>query len=670
VGAEAAGAEAEAAEGEAEARSLRRHPSSWQVLQPGTTVANYRIERVLGRGGMGVVYEATQMGLGRTVALKIISPELSDDPSFRARFQREGRIQAQLDHPHIITVYEAAESEHGLFIAMRFVQGPTLKELITPRELDPARALRIHRPAAAALDAAHARGLVHRDVKPQNILVGAGDHPFLADFGLTKASEDTHITESGQFIGTLDYISPEQIEGRRTTASSDIYSFGAVLYECLTGRVPYIMGSKAALLFAHISSPPPRVSAKRPELPAAFDAVIATAMAKNAAQRHATATEMVAAAEAIAVGRRESMMRPPPPLDPSEVDTEPTVHSLEGEALADADTRARWRADETPPTRAERPSLTERFPLRGRTAATAGAVALLLVVGAAALGSTAAPEAEKLAGLASPSGAAELSRPESWTPVDEPGATAEMLTLEDAAAVRGERAGEQLLVGTVTPTVPTFLPDALLDRLDGRRPNAQVVRLGDLDAYRYRDLRPRGLDGRLTAFAVPTADGASLVACTVPASGGGSFLETCERSAATLRLPGKDPIRLSTSRAYAGTLRTTMHELNSARASGLERLRAADGARGRARAADTIGDAYSRARRALSEATPGPGAQLANSRLVSRLQRSAAEWRALAAAARGGNRTAYNRARDDIARAESSFRGELAGLRALGFAVR
>jgi serine/threonine-protein kinase len=209
------------------------------VLAIGTRVAGYEIEGILGHGGMGVVYEARQLSLGRTVALKILAGTLGMDPSFKERFRHEGRIQAALDHPHIVTIFEAGEWEDSLFIAMRLVRGPNLKEMIIARELEGGRTLRILHPIAEALDSAHEAGLIHRDIKPQNILVGSRDQAYLADFGLTKGVNEAGLTQTGQFVGTIDYISPEQIRGEQATGACDIYALAAVLYECLTGTVPY-----------------------------------------------------------------------------------------------------------------------------------------------------------------------------------------------------------------------------------------------------------------------------------------------------------------------------------------------------------------------------------------------------------------------------------------------
>jgi serine/threonine-protein kinase len=245
---------------------------------------------------MGAVYQATQLSLNRVVALKLLAPNLGDDPGFRARFEREGQVQAGLDHDHIVAVYEAGQSEYGLFLAMRLIPGPTLKHLILDGLLDPRRSVRILAQVANALDAAHREGLIHRDIKPQNILIGERDHAYLADFGLIKAPDEARLTGTGQFIGTIDYVAPEQIQGDPATAASDIYSLTGVLYECLTGEVPYPKPSEAATLHAHVMQPPPVLSERRPDLPPALDGVIAQGMAKDPWSRPSLAAELIQAA--------------------------------------------------------------------------------------------------------------------------------------------------------------------------------------------------------------------------------------------------------------------------------------------------------------------------------------------------------------------------------------
>jgi serine/threonine protein kinase len=266
------------------------------LLQEGTIVSGYRVDRTLGEGGMGAVYQATQLSLNRVVALKLLAPNLGDDPGFRARFEREGQVQAGLDHEHIVAVYEAGQSEYGLFLAMRLIPGPTLKHLILDGLLDPRRSVRLLAQVANALDAAHRAGLIHRDIKPQNILIGERDHAYLADFGLIKAPDEARLTGTGQFIGTIDYVAPEQIQGDPATPASDIYSLTGVLYECLTGEVPYPKPSEAATLHAHVMQPPPVLTERRPDLPPALDAVIAQGMAKDPWSRPSLAAELIQAA--------------------------------------------------------------------------------------------------------------------------------------------------------------------------------------------------------------------------------------------------------------------------------------------------------------------------------------------------------------------------------------
>jgi serine/threonine protein kinase len=279
------------------------------LLETGTILAGYRIDGVLGDGGMGTVYRATQLSLKRPVALKVLAYELGNDPGFRARFEREGEVQAGLDHDHIVSIYEAGDTEYGMFIAMRLVQGPTLKDLIFSGELDPRRTLRL-------LDVAHDGGLIHRDVKPQNILIGQGDHAYLADFGLIKAVDDHGpLTGTGQFIGTIDYVAPEQIQGDPATATSDCYALTGVMFECLTGQVPFLRPNEAATLHAHVLQPPPKISELRPDLPAELDDVIAHGMAKDPVARPATAVELIMEAQR-ALGswspHKDSQVRPAP----------------------------------------------------------------------------------------------------------------------------------------------------------------------------------------------------------------------------------------------------------------------------------------------------------------------------------------------------------------------
>jgi streptogramin lyase len=269
----------------------------------GTELAGYRIEAILGRGGMSVVYLAQHGRLQRKVALKILSPELSQDEAFRERFVRESRLAASLEHPNIVPIYDADETDGVLYIAMRYVQGTDLRGLLRQRgRLDPRETVFILGQVASALDAAHARDLVHRDVKPANILIsfgsqpGSPEHVYLSDFGLTRrTSSESALTEAGQFVGTLDYAAPEQFEGKQVDGRADIYSLGCVLFECLAGEPPFKRDQDVAVMYAHMSGDIPRLSERRPELPPALDGVIEKALAKRPEDRYVTAGAAIGA---------------------------------------------------------------------------------------------------------------------------------------------------------------------------------------------------------------------------------------------------------------------------------------------------------------------------------------------------------------------------------------
>jgi predicted Ser/Thr protein kinase len=259
-------------------------------LAPGTQFGVYRVESVAGQGGMGVVYKATQLGLDRLVALKVITPVFAEDDEFRARFQREAKLAASIEHPNVIPVYEAGEHDGVLFLAMRFVDGTDLKTLLTREgRLEPIRAARFVAQIANALDAAHAAGLVHRDVKPANALLASQDHVYLTDFGLTKrAASGSAMTKTGQMVGTVDYVAPEQVEGGSVDAR---------------GHVPFDKPTEMAKLFAHVHEDPPRPSDVVPGLPGAIDDVIWRGMAKEPSKRYLSAGDLGRAALAAAEQR-------------------------------------------------------------------------------------------------------------------------------------------------------------------------------------------------------------------------------------------------------------------------------------------------------------------------------------------------------------------------------
>ena len=271
-------------------------------LESGTKVGSYRVERLIGRGGMGEVYLATDERLGRAVALKLLTTDLAADPEARQRFVEEARAAASLDHPHVVPVYEAGEDDGRAFVAMRFVDGSDLDAIIRLRgPLDPAVAVGLLSGVAAALDAAHARGLVHRDVKPANILVAEGSdpaHAYLGDFGLAKMlAGGAGRTQTGVIVGSVDYLAPEGIEGRPVDGRADVYSLACVIYTCLTARRPYVRDTEVGVLWAHVGAAPPRLSDSHPGL-GHLDAVLGRALSKSPDDRYPSAGALIVALQA------------------------------------------------------------------------------------------------------------------------------------------------------------------------------------------------------------------------------------------------------------------------------------------------------------------------------------------------------------------------------------
>jgi serine/threonine-protein kinase len=299
-------------------------PQAAAVFRPGSTVGGYLLEEQIGQGGMAVVFRALDERLKRTVALKILAPALAGDEAFRQRFIRESRTAASVDDPHIIPVYEAGDKDGVLFIAMRYVGGGDVRTLINRESpLDPSRVAAIVSPAASALDAAHAAGLVHRDVKPANMLLdvrpGRPDHVYLSDFGLSKtALGSTGLTHAGQVLGTVDYAAPEQLSGKQVDGRADQYALGCAAFEMLTGEPPFTRDQPLAVIYAHLSEPPPTISGQRPGLPAALDDVFKRVLAKDPQERYPTCTDFARALRE-ASGQAPYDPAPSPPRPATEV---------------------------------------------------------------------------------------------------------------------------------------------------------------------------------------------------------------------------------------------------------------------------------------------------------------------------------------------------------------
>ena len=272
-------------------------------LAVGTVFAGHRIDGIAGRGGMGVVYLATDLTLDRQVALKLIAGSVASDDEFRARFERECRVAASIDHPHVVPIYHAGQEGQRLYVTMRYITGTDLRALLAEGgRLEPGRAVALVAQVADALDEAHRRGLVHRDVKPGNILIGehaTGERAYLTDFGVTKQrAGGADLTRTGMAVGTADYMAPEQARGGDVDGRADVYSLGCVLFRALTGEVVFDRDSDLDKLWAHVHDPPPALLDVRPELPAALGVAVARALAKEPGERPETAGELAREARA------------------------------------------------------------------------------------------------------------------------------------------------------------------------------------------------------------------------------------------------------------------------------------------------------------------------------------------------------------------------------------
>ncbi|MDA0182217.1 protein kinase [Solirubrobacter phytolaccae] len=725
------------------------------MLAPGDAVAGYRIDSVLGRGGMGIVYTATQLSLNRTVALKFLADVLGSDADFRERFRREGLIQAALDHPNIVPVYEAGEVDEGLFLAMRLVRGSNLKELIVGGRLGVARTLRVLGPIADALDAAHEAGLTHRDIKPQNILVGARDHAYLADFGLTKEAGATGVTKTGQFVGTFDYVAPELISGEIGGRESDQYALAAVLYECLTGEVPYVRLTDAALLFAHVGDPIPSVTERRDDLPQAIDAVIARGLAKTPGERFETASEMIAAAatalEGIADDTRGPFGAPMPtdarrspttvrgttratqatPASPlravaSAVATPPPADvapetQVAARALAPAtpavpresvpETRVSRREDaaETPvrdaagetrvgaraaaaavpetrvgerevvpetrvsrrdaaaapasPDRAVATTASSRDSSRPATRRRPLAVVVALVVVGAAVGAFLAGRSgsgEPVAAAAPVTvagGGVQLTAPTGWARTSAP--VIPGLDFQAPVAVGAKEAWA--VAGTLSEVSgPQLLPAAFLDGL-GTAPAADDrVKLGELQAVRYRDLRPNGFDKPLTVYVVPLETGAAAVACFATRA-------ACDQTAASLQLDGLNALPVGPSSAFAQDVDALASDLEAARFNSAKALNRARTRTAQADALSSLAEDYREA--AATELAAGPADTALASALSAKISAAADAYGDAAQAARSGRERAYAQARGAARKAESAVAGAFSRLEDAGYRV-
>ncbi len=642
------------------------------MLATGTTIGGYRIERLLGSGGMGSVYLATQESLNRPVALKLLSPHLTADETFRARFRREGEVQAALDHPHIVPVYEAGATEDGLFLAMRYVRGSTLKDLVLGGELDPARTLRLLTPVAGALDAANAAGLIHRDVKPQNILVDQTDWPYLADFGLTRGNAGGP-TRTGQLVGTFAYIAPEQVQGHKASARSDQYALAAVLFECLAGDVPHNHESDAALLYAKVHEEPPRLSQRIADLPAGFDEILARGMSRDPAERYPDATALLAAATE-ALDRAAAPLPPPlpvavavapprapaPPPTPLPAPPPPAPGAGQDTVLVDAPVVAKppKLAKPPKPPKPAKPPRPPRDPLAAAppwalpAAACAAAVIGFVLAGALSGDGAAQPRraaAGELGTIAVPAQLRSARGPAG-------------LGLQSLRAFAGGSgaARRTLAVGSGPPAGPNLLPAGAL--ADAARKGAApvVVRVGDARGLRFGGLTVLGLPGRTQVLTIPTSGGVLVAACAARAAQDA----TCAGALGSLApRAGVKTAAVGVPAGYAQGVGGLLTTYESARASATRALRGAGRSATQARAARGLRDGAAALATGLRGLDPPPGAKPAQDDLLAAAGRLRAAAGRLATAASGRAPSRYTTAAAATESAARAVRRAVARLR-------
>jgi hypothetical protein len=633
----------------------------------GSELAGYRIEAPLGRGGMGIVYRAEHVRLGRKVALKLLAPELAENQGFRARFEHESRLAAVLDHPNIVPLFEAGEADGLLFISMRYVDGTDLRELVVrDGRLDPERALAIAAQVASALDAAHARGLVHRDVKPGNILIASDtapdrpEHCYLTDFGLTKdTSSPVELTATGTFVGTIDYIAPEQIEGATPDGRGDQYALACVLFECLTGHPPFPRDEEISVMWAHLQDEPPTVTAERPDLPAGIDAVIARALAKDPAKRYETCTAMVAAARAAllpdavvapaAVTRAHGAPAVPPAgatrVNRADAAPPPAAPPL---AAPTGGPRAPAPPPPTQPSSPARPAA-RRAPFL--------VLAAVLVVAAAVAGVLAGKGGGDKAPAVTGKVVANADLALTYNPPLAPGGSGDVvpgLTLANPVVLR---AGDgRIAAGRIAHPGPGFLPAGVTAAA------TDAVWLGQTPALRHTGVAA-GHGATATVFVVPTDRSPQAIVCA------GVSTSACESVVATVHLRSATAVDVQPNRAYAADLAKLLRD--QGRRESADRRALARAATGRAQAAVAASAARAQAAFAQQASRFRPDmARAANDGLAGALTDISRGYARLAGAARAQDAGRYRAAGAALRRAHVDLAHTITALKLLAYRVQ
>jgi hypothetical protein len=630
------------------------------ILRPGDVLGGYQIDDVLGIGGMAVVYRATQVALQRPIALKVVNAALSRDEVFRERFRREGQHVASLDHPHIVPVYVAGEIEGTLFMAMRLVEGGTLADRLAEGPMEVDQALAILVPIASALGAAHDAGLVHRDVKPHNVLITPSGHPYLTDFGVARGPETRALTRTGAFVGSIDYSAPEQIRGESPTPAADFYALSGLLVHCVTGRAPYPRDADAAVMHAHLSEPPPVFEGR-----GRLTEFVAHGMAKDPAERIASAQDWVEAARELALPEPEVSVapvaistplrapEPEPVVEPQRVvEPAPVVEEPEPAPAVERGP-APPKTVAPPPAAPPRPAPLAPAPRSARQRRNAAGIGLVVALVAAVL--LTVPRGEDRPKPPAPKGkitvgslSLRVGAPWSGRPPT-PGPFA----LEEAVDVH---AGPAVLrMGAVSR--PAAVPGGIPRDLEFlTEPDGEVIDFGGVPA---NALDGSTSDGRVYVLVVSTSKGDLAVSCEAPDE---AALARCTDVAREVRLDGPEAFPPGPLDATAAALTQAVGRLNRVR-----RTRDLTGRsmKKRGRAARRIAAADRSAAPGLAALGPRPAEQEAAKALSAALADEAVALSGLAGAGRSG----YPGARRKVRATQAEVRSALARFRAIGYEV-
>lgn len=651
------------------------------ILARGDTLAGYRVLDVIGMGGMAIVYLAEQLSLGRPVALKVLAPQLANDADFRERFRREGKHAAKLDHPHVVTIHDSGEHEGRLYMAMRLVQGTTLADDLINGGLGADETIALLAPIADALDAAHELDLIHRDVKPQNILIAANGHSYLADFGIARATTTTAgLTATGGFVGSINYAAPEQITGRPASAAGDIYALCAVLYQCFTGEVPFPRDTDAGVMHAHLHSPPPRLGRPSSEV-GELNRVIAKGMAKDPAHRYARASDLLTdAANAIAALPRTGGAPLRLEAQP-DVDQAPPVRRERNgarAAAADAGARPDWNPEHTEALSADErvrprrvseatsydqrrgpvpvaevapPTLRRRWPRVAAAGAllvaTVGVVVVLLSGGE----DVAAPEIATSNELS-----VSFSAPWRRTTV----ASAASRVLTSPVLLAGEQTTFAAGRLARSPAVPGAAPPALVAQF-GKPSSSARVTLATLPATRHTWTA----DGRpLVVITLARASTDLAIVCTTAAQQAPT-VAPCAALASAVEVTGDRIVAAGADPVVARRLRVELGPVAQAR-SKLAAL-GAGSLPARASRADALNELEARQLKSLTTVVARERNRAAVAALTGALGTEAEAWADLARAARSNRRTGYTTARAALIAAGRQVAAASSALKRQGF---